>query len=85
MKEYDIIVIGAGRASNLARNAGKEGLKVAIIEKSKFGGTCPNRGCVPSKLLIGYAEVARCIQNASRHFMDATINHIDVEKIFETD
>ena len=83
MVEYDIIVIGAGRASNLARNAGKAGKKVAIIEKSKFGGTCPNRGCVPSKLLIGYAEVARSIEDASRHFIDATVNSIDVEKIFE--
>ncbi len=83
MKEYDIIVIGAGRASNLARNAGKAGKKVAIIEKDKFGGTCPNKGCVPSKLLIGYAEVARSIQEASRHFIDATINNIDVAKIFE--
>lgn len=83
MKKYDIIVIGAGRASNLARNAGKAGKKVAIIEKSKFGGTCPNRGCVPSKLLIGYAEVARGINDASRHFIDATVNNIDVEKIFE--
>ena len=83
MKTFDIIVIGAGRASNLARNAGKNGKNVAIIEKSKFGGTCPNRGCVPSKLLIGYAEVARSIKEASRHFIDATINHIDVQKIFE--
>jgi len=82
MKEFDIIVIGAGRASNLARNAGKAGKKVAIIEKSKFGGTCPNRGCVPSKLLIGYAEVARGIKESSRHFIDAHINAIDVEKIF---
>lgn len=83
MTKYDIIVIGAGRASNLARNAGEAGLKVAIIEKSKFGGTCPNRGCVPSKLLIGYAEVARTIKESSRHFIDASINHIDVDKIFE--
>lgn len=83
MKEFDIIVIGAGRGSNLARNAGKAGKKVAIIEKDKFGGTCPNKGCVPSKLLIGYAEVARSIQDASRHFIDATINHIDIAKIFE--
>lgn len=83
MKQYDIIVIGAGRASNLARNAGKAGKKVAIIEKSKFGGTCPNRGCVPSKLLIGYAEVARAVQESSRHFIDASIDKIDVEKIFE--
>ena len=83
MKTYDIIVIGAGRGSNLARNAGKAGKKVAIIEKSKFGGTCPNRGCVPSKLLIGYAEVARAVKDSSRHFIDATINSIDVKKIFE--
>ena len=83
MKTFDIIVIGAGRASNLAKNAGIAGKKVAIIEKSKFGGTCPNRGCVPSKLLIGYAHVARAIKESSRHFIDAQINHIDVQKIFE--
>ena len=83
MKQFDIIVIGAGRGSNLARNAGKAGKKVAIIEKSKFGGTCPNNGCVPSKLLIGYAEVARSIKEAANHFIDATINTIDVQKIFE--
>ncbi len=83
MKTFDIIVIGAGRASNLAKNAAEAGKKVAIIEKSKFGGTCPNRGCVPSKLLIGYAHVARGIKEASRHFIDAQINNIDVDKIFE--
>lgn len=83
MKTFDIIIIGAGRASNLAKNAGKAGKKVAIIEKSSFGGTCPNRGCVPSKLLIGYAHVARSIREASRHFIDAQINSINVEKIFE--
>ena len=83
MKTFDIIIIGAGRASNLAKNAGKAGKKVAIIEKMSFGGTCPNRGCVPSKLLIGYAHVARSIQEASRHFIDAQINSIDVERIFK--
>ena len=83
MNEFDIIVIGGGRASNLAKKAGEYGKKVAIIEKSKFGGTCPNRGCVPSKLLIGYAHVARAIKESSRHFIDAQINHIDVAKIFE--
>ena len=82
MKEYDLIVIGGGRASNLAKNAAKRGKKVALIEKSLLGGTCPNRGCVPSKLLIGYAEVSRAIQEASRHYIDAKIQNIDVEKIF---
>lgn len=83
MKKYDLIIIGAGRASNLAVTASKKGLKVALIEKSTLGGTCPNRGCVPSKLLIGYANVARAVKESSRHYIDATINKIDVNKIFE--
>ena len=83
MRTFDIIIIGGGRASNLAKTAGKAGKSVAIIEKSKFGGTCANRGCVPSKLLIGYANVARTIQSSSRHFIDAEIKKIDVDKIFE--
>jgi len=83
MKTFDLIIIGGGRAANLALSAGKIGKKVALIEKSKLGGTCPNRGCVPSKLLIGYANVARSIKESKRHFIDATINNIDIEKIFE--
>lgn len=82
MKKFDLIIIGAGRASNLAVSAGKAGKKVAIIEKSTLGGTCPNRGCVPSKLLIGYAHVANAIKDSNRHFIDSTINNIDIEKIF---
>ena len=83
MKQYDLIIIGAGRSSNLAQNVAKQGKKVALIEKSSLGGTCANRGCVPSKLLIGYAEVSRAIQEAQKHYIDATINQIDIEKIFE--
>jgi len=83
MKKFDLIIIGGGRASNLAVSAGKKGKTVALIEKSTLGGTCPNRGCVPSKLLIGYAHVARSIRESSRHFIDAQINSVDVNKIFE--
>lgn len=83
MKKYDIIIIGGGRASNLAAKAGKLGKKVALIEKSELGGTCPNKGCVPSKLLIGYADVIRTIQDSQRHSVNSTINSIDIEKIFD--
>jgi len=83
MEKFDLIIIGAGRASNLAVSAGKAGKKVAIIEKSTLGGTCPNRGCVPSKLLLGYAHVANTIKESDRHFINSTINSIDVKKIFE--
>lgn len=83
MKKFDLIIIGAGRASNLAVSAAKAGKKVAIIEKSALGGTCPNRGCVPSKLLLGYAHVANAIKESDRHFINSTINSIDIKKIFE--
>ncbi len=83
MKKFDLIIIGGGRASNLAIKAGKKGLKVALIEKSKLGGTCPNRGCVPSKLLIGYAHTARAVKESSRHYIKSQINEIDVQQIFD--
>jgi mycothione reductase len=82
MKVYDLIVIGGGRASTLAAKAGQIGKKVALIEKSKLGGTCPNRGCVPSKLLVGYADVIRTIQESKRHYISSDIDAIDREKVF---
>ncbi len=83
MQMFDIIIIGAGRASNLAATLAKNNKKVAIIEKSTLGGTCANRGCVPSKLLLGYAHTAQTIKESNRHFIDSTIEKIDLEKIFK--
>jgi dihydrolipoamide dehydrogenase len=68
---FDLIVVGGGRAANLALAASKSGLKTALVEREKLDGTCPNRGCVPSKLLIGFAEAARHVREADRHFIDA--------------
>lgn len=84
MKKFDLIIIGGGRARNLATSAAKRGKKVALIEKSIIGGTCPNRGCIPSKLLIGHAHAVRNILDSERHFISSKIEHIDAEKIFET-
>lgn len=81
MKTYDLIVIGGGRASNLAVAVAAAGKSVALIERDKLGGSCPNRGCVPSKLLIGFAEVARKVQEASTHFIDAEIKSMDVARM----
>ena len=81
MKNYDLIVLGGGRASNLAVAIASTGKTVALIEKDKLGGSCPNRGCVPSKLLIGFAEVARKVQEASEHFITAETKHIDVARM----
>ena len=47
---YDAIVIGTGQSGPpLAARLADEGMKVAVIERKKFGGTCVNVGCVPTK------------------------------------
>jgi dihydrolipoamide dehydrogenase len=56
--DYDIIIIGAGWAGfNAAITAKESGLKAAIIERGQVGGTCLNRGCIPTKALIQSAKV----------------------------
>jgi dihydrolipoamide dehydrogenase len=81
---FDLIVLGGGRASGLAVAAAKAGQKVALIERDRLGGACPNRGCVPSKLLIGFAEAARHVREADRHFIDADFKQIDAARVFES-
>ena len=66
MKKYDVIVIGSGGGAKITSPAAKLGLKVAAIEKDKLGGTCLNRGCIPSKMLIHPADVAEEIRNAKK-------------------
>ncbi|QJD95321.1 mercuric reductase [Mucilaginibacter robiniae] len=59
MKQYDVIIIGAGQAgAPLARKMGKAGKKTAIIEKRLVGGTCVNDGCTPTKAMIASARAA---------------------------
>jgi mycothione reductase len=66
-KHYDVIVIGAGAGlPKLGRPATNLGLRVALCEKGPLGGTCLNRGCIPSKMLIHPADVALQIDEAPR-------------------
>ena len=55
---YDVMIIGAGPGGYTAANkAAKNGLSVVLFEKSKVGGTCLNRGCIPMKSLIQSANI----------------------------
>ena len=59
MKHFDALVIGTGQAGpSLAARCASEGLKTAIIERDRFGGTCVNTGCTPTKALVASAKVA---------------------------
>jgi len=70
MRTTDVIVIGSGGGTKIAVPAAERGLSVALIEEDAFGGTCLNRGCIPSKMLIHPAEVAGHARHAHRLGLD---------------
>lgn len=72
MKEYELIVIGAGGGTKIASPAARLGHKVAIIEKEDLGGTCLNRGCIPSKMLIHPANVLTQAKNMEKYHITNT-------------
>ena len=52
-REFDVVIIGAGPGGyTAALKAAEFGLKVVVIEAKKIGGTCVNRGCIPTKALL---------------------------------
>ncbi len=82
MQEFDLIVIGGGSGLDIANAvAFHYGLKVAIIEKDRLGGTCLNRGCIPSKLLIHSANVAETIKRAELFGIKVKEFSVDFQKI----
>lgn len=73
MESYDLAIIGTGSGNSILdeRYADK---RVAICEQATFGGTCLNVGCIPTKMFVYAAEVAKTVTEASRYGIDA---HID--------
>tara|TARA_B100000427_G_scaffold6109_1_gene5724 strand:+ start:7849 stop:9216 length:1368 start_codon:yes stop_codon:yes gene_type:complete len=64
IQKFDIIIIGSGGGSKITRPAANLGLNVAVIDHGALGGTCLNRGCIPSKMLIHPADVLSEIRSA---------------------
>lgn len=64
MEKYDVIVIGSGGGIKIAVPAADLGFKVAFIERGPMGGTCLNRGCIPSKMLIYPADLIHLIRHS---------------------
>lgn len=80
-RNFDLIVLGGGNAISTAIDCAAAGLSVALVEKGPLGGTCPHRGCIPSKLLIGYADVAQHVREAKRFGFETTLRLPDPDAI----
>ncbi len=80
--QYDVIILGGGNAgfgvSAIAAEAGK---KIAFIEERDFGGTCPNRGCTPKKVLVAAAHALDEIERAAVHHIDVGKAKLDWAKL----
>lgn len=81
MDEYDVLVIGSGSGMLIVSAASEMGMKTALVEFGPMGGTCLNRGCIPSKMLIYPADVVSMIQEAEIVGINAKIDSIDFKKI----
>ena len=81
MERFDVLVIGSGSGMLIASTAVGSSLKTAVVENGPMGGTCLNRGCVPSKMLIYPADVISTIKAAQRLGVNATVNSIDFQNI----
>ena len=69
MKEFDVVVVGAGPGGYVAAiRASQLGLKTAIIEKQWLGGVCLNVGCIPSKSLLHNAEIAYTLRTGAKEY-----------------
>lgn len=83
MKVYDIVIIGSGAGLHILEIALQKGLTCALVERSKFGGTCLTRGCIPSKILVYPADVIREAEHAMKTGLKFKLVDIDWKTISE--
>ena len=85
MARYDAIVIGAGQAGpSLAKRLAGAGMKVAFVERHKFGGTCVNTGCTPTKAMVASAYAAHLARRGAEYGVDIAGDvRVDMKKVKE--
>jgi len=85
MKRFDAIIIGTGQAGpSLSARLARAGMKVTIIERKLFGGTCVNTGCIPTKTLVASARAAYMARRGGDFgvMIDGSIT-VDMKKVKE--
>lgn len=82
--QYDIVVLGAGSGGYAtALRAAQLGMRVALIDGDKVGGTCLHRGCIPTKAYLHAAETADTVRESARFGVRSTFGGIDMAQVAE--
>ncbi len=81
-QHYDAVIIGTGQSGPpLAARLAGAGLHVAIVERGKFGGTCVNNGCIPTKTLVASAYAAHLARRAADYGVDTGPVRVDMKRV----
>lgn len=78
---FDLLVVGSGSGLDVASAAANRGQSVAVVEKGPLGGTCLNRGCIPSKKLLYHAEVMETVERADGFGIHTDVTGVDFADI----
>lgn len=82
MNHYDAIVIGTGQAGpSLAARFADAGMTVVIVERHKFGGTCVNTGCIPTKTLVASAYAAHVARRGDEYGFANGDVRVDMKRV----
>jgi dihydrolipoamide dehydrogenase len=82
VSQFDLVILGGGSGGYAAALRGAQlGLKVALIESDKVGGTCLHRGCIPTKALLHSAEIADGARDGSKFGVKSTLNGMDMDGV----
>ena len=81
METYDLVVIGSGAGLSVLNVGLQVGMKCALVEDTKLGGTCLTRGCIPSKVLVHPADLIREAQHAKKVGVHFNLEKIDWDLI----
>lgn len=81
-QEYDLVIIGGGTGGYVAAiRAAQLGLKTAIVEKEKLGGTCLHKGCIPTKTFLRTAEIYRQSQQSKEFGVEISNVHLNIQQL----
>lgn len=84
VERYDIVIIGGGNAGfGVSAVADEAGKRIAFVEAGDFGGTCPNRGCTPKKILVAAAHALHEIETAKVHGIEVGRPKLDWAKLID--